>query len=145
MAINGKTYDWEDIDVRLPGMGSLVGIDGIEYSDQKDIELAHGRGSNPRGYGAGNYSAEGKLTLSKEAHRDLIKLAKARGKSIYTLPPFDIPVNYANEDQPTTTDILRGVKIKKQSGSASQGDKSLKVELELVIVGGIRWDGHEPN
>lgn len=145
MAINGKTYDWEDIDLRLPGMGSVVGVENIEYSDQVDIEAAYGKGSNPRGYGKGNYSAEGKITLSKEAHRDLIKTAKAKGKTIYTLPPFDIPVSYANEDQPTTTDILKSVKFKKQSNSAGQGDKSLKVELELAIIGGIKWDGQPAN
>lgn len=143
--INGKQYDWEDIDIRLPGLGSLVGVQGIEYSDEKEIEPVHGKGSNPVGYGAGNYKAEGKLTLLKSAFNDLVTFARRRGKSIYTLPAIDIPVSYANEDQPTTTDILKGVKFKKVSSSASQGDRGLTVELEMAIIGGIWWDGRQPN
>jgi len=142
--INGKSYSWEDISVVLP-YGEIVGFTDIEYSESKEFEPVYGKGSNPYGYGSGNYSAEGKVTLSREEHGKLVAYAKKLGRSLTTLPPFTISVSYANEDQPTVTDILKSVKIAKVSSGASQGDKSLKVEYELKIFGGIWWNGMEPN
>ncbi|WP_027364022.1 hypothetical protein [Desulfotruncus alcoholivorax] len=142
--INGKKYSWEDISVMLPH-GEAVDIQGIEYSDGKEIEAVYGKGSNPTGYGAGNYSAEGKLTLLKEEHDKFIAYAKRQKTSLYKLPPFPITVSYANEDQPTKTDVLKSCKINKVSHSGSQGDKQSKVEYEINILGGIVRDGLEPN
>lgn len=142
--INGKRYGWEDITIRLPH-GPLLDVDSIEYSDKKEIEPVYGKGSSPRGYGTGNYSAEGKITLLREEYLRLVAHAKARGVSFYGLPPFTITVSYANEDQPTTTDVLRGCKITERSSSASQGDQSVKVELSIIILNGIDSDGLSPN
>lgn len=142
--INGKKYSWEDISVTLP-YGEIIDFQNIEYSDQKEIEPVYGKGSNPTGYGAGNYSAEGKVTLLKEEHDKFVAYAKKQGKSLYKLPPFTIVVSYANEDQPTTTDVLKACKITKVSQSGGQGDKELKVEYELKILGGIVRDGLEAN
>lgn len=142
--INGKNYSWEDISVSLP-MGQLINFDGIEYSDGKEIEEVYGKGSNPQGYGTGNYSASGKATLFKEDHDRLVAYAKAIGKAMYQIPPFPISVSYANEDQPLTSDILKACKIEKISHSGGQGDKSLKVEYEFKILNGIWRNGVAPN
>jgi hypothetical protein len=144
MPINGKTYSWEDISVVLP-YGEIVSFQSIEYSDEKEIEPVYGKGSNPLAYGTGNYSAEGKAALLREEHDRLVAWAKKRRKTLYGLEPFVITVSYANEDQPTRTDVLKGVKITKVSHSASQGDKELKVEYELKILDGIWRDGLRPN
>lgn len=142
--INGKKYSWEDISVILP-YGEIIGFQNIEYSDGLEIDPVYGKGSNPQGYGVGNYSAEGKVTLLKDEHDRFVEYAKKRGKSLYRLPPFTITVSYANEDQPTKTDVLKACKIVKVSQSGGQGDKELKVEYELKILGGIHRDGLAPN
>lgn len=142
--INGKKYSWEDISVVLP-YGEMIDFQNIEYNDSKEIEAVYGKGSNPTGYGAGNYSAEGKVTLLKEEHDKFVAYAKKQGRSLYGIPPFTITVSYANEDQPTKTDVLKACKITKVSHSGGQGDKELKVEYELKILGGIWRDGLAPN
>lgn len=142
--INGKRYSWEDVTVNLP-TGVAVDIDSIEYSDEKEFEESYGRGSNPRGYGSGNYKAEGKITLLKEEHDKMIAYTRSQGRSLYKLPPFPIVVNYANEDQPSSTDILKQCKISKVSHSTSQGDKDTKVEYDIKIFGGIFRNGLAPN
>ena len=58
--------------------------------------------------------------------------------------PSSIVVSYANEGERTHIDELKKVKITKRSNKASQGDKSLTVDLDLMIVGGIVQDGVEP-
>lgn len=142
--INGKRYAWEDITIRLPH-GPLLDVDSIEYSDKKEIEPIYGKGSNPRGYAGGNYSAEGKLTLLREEFNRLLDYARRLGTTLYGLAPFTIVVSYANEDEPITTDRLSGCKIVEASSSASQGDQSVKVELGIKILNGITWNGVAAN
>jgi hypothetical protein len=141
--INGKKYSWEDITATLPH-GVLIDVENVEYSDGKEVEAQYGKGSMPTGYGQGNYSAEGKISLLREEFNRLLAYAKSQGKSLYNLPPFPITVSYANEDQPTVTDILKSVKFAKTSVSAGQGDKSVKVDLDIQIIGGIAWNGITP-
>lgn len=142
--INGKRYAWEDISIRLPH-GLLLDVESIEYSDKKEVEAVYGKGSNPRGYSAGNYSAEGKLTLLREEFNRLLDHVRSLGVTLYNLPPFPITVGYANEDEPATTDVLKGCKITETSNSNSQGDQSVKVDLSLKILGGIDWNGVAAN
>ncbi|MCR4442964.1 MAG: hypothetical protein QHH10_12085 [Peptococcaceae bacterium] len=141
--INGKKYSWEDITATMPH-GVLIDITDIEYSDGKEIEAQYGKGSMPTGYGVGNYSAEGKVSMLREEFNKLLAYAKSQGCTLYTLPPFPITVSYANEDQPMVTDTLKNVKFTKTSVSSSQGDKSVKVDLDIQIVGGIAWNGIQP-
>lgn len=143
--INGKQYGWEDISVNFPN-GVLVGITEIEYSDKKDIEALYGKGSNPTGYGEGNYSSEGKAKLSRSEFENLTSALTAEGaKSVYRHKPFPIIVSYANDDMPTVTDVLRSCKITSLSNGPKQGDKSVDVEIQFQILDGINWNGMDGN
>lgn len=142
--INGKEYAWEDISIQLP-YGTLIDITDIEYSDEKDREANYGKGSNPTGYGEGNYSAEGSMTLKREEFERLLEYAKENSKTLYGLEPFPIVVSYANKDQPTRTDRLPKCKFTSTSQSGSQGDKSLSVERDFIILAPIDWNGLKAN
>jgi hypothetical protein len=143
--INGKQYGWEDITVNLPH-GIAVDIDSIEYSDKKDSESVYGRGSNPRGYGEGNYSATAKVSIRREEYNKFLDYAKNVGRPLYKIPPFPVTVSYANDDQPIMTDKLPSCKLKSiGGGGGSQGDKSLKIELEFDVHSPIIWNGIEAN
>jgi hypothetical protein len=50
--INGQEYSWGDIQCIIAGV-VLVGIKGIEYSDEQEMEEIYGAGNRPvaRGYG----------------------------------------------------------------------------------------------
>lgn len=144
MAINGKKYSWEDITIKLPH-GTLVDVDSIDYSDKKEKEAIYGKGSNPQGYGTGNYSAEGKLSLRKEEFDKLVDHAKQNGGSLYGLKPFTITVAYANEDQQTVTDTLQSCTITEISGGSKQGDKDVKRDISLAILDGIKWNDLDAN
>lgn len=143
MPINGKKYSWEDISVVLP-IGEAIGIDSIEYSDGQEVEATYGKGSGAIGYGVGNYSAEGKMTLLKEEADKLIAYAQKNGGSLYRLKPFPIVASYANDDQPTATDELKSCKIKKVSDSRKQGDKKTTTDIEFDILDGIFRNGVAP-
>lgn len=51
---------------------------------------------------------------------------------------------YGMEGEKTVVDELKLVQISKRSNSVTQGDKSVKVSLDLAIYGGIVQDGVEP-
>jgi hypothetical protein len=141
--INGKSYSWEDISCTFPH-GVLINYEGIEYSDEKETELQYGKGSMPTGYGSGNYKAEGKVTMQREEYNKLLDYCQKAKKNLYSLPPFPITVSYANEDQAMVTDILKSVKFTKAAASSSQNDKKVTVDLDILIAGGIAWNGIEP-
>mgnify|MGYP000711515818 FL=1 len=55
-----------------------------------------------------------------------------------------IVVSYANGDGSIATDVLNNVSFSKRSMKAANGDKSFKVDLDLIIAGKIVWNGNDP-
>ena len=140
--INGKSYDWSDVSVKLPGLD--LEVQEISYDDELEKEAVYGKGNRPRGYGTGNYKSEGKLSLLKDDFDDLVAYCKRRDVSLYKLVIPKIIVSYANETSKTKTDELDTVTFTKVSQKNAQGDKSLKVDIDFIIVNGIVRDGLRP-
>ena len=140
--VNGKAYDWGDVDVKLPGLDIVV--QEVSYDDEQDMEESSGNAHRPRGYGTGNYKASGKLSLLRDDYEEFLAWCKSQGKPFYELMIPSIVVSYANEGERTHIDELKKVKFTKRSHKAAQGDKSLSVDVDMMIVGGIVTDGLEP-
>lgn len=138
MAINGNLYDWESVEIQLPG-GVAVGVEEISYSDERPVEPRYGKGSTPRGFGRKNYKASGSLTLDKD---EFERLRTALGGSVYNTAPFPLVVSYANDDQAAVTDTLPDVMITKQDTSAKQEDENAgQMKFDVVILSPIKWNG----
>lgn len=142
LKVNGKAYDWGDVDVKLPGL-ALVAQE-ISYDDELEAEEAYGYGHRPWGYGTGNYKSSGKISLLRDDYEEFLAWCKAQGTPFYKLTVPSIVVSYANEGERTHIDELKKVKFIKRGHKAAQGDKSLKVDIDMMIVGGIVTDGVEP-
>lgn len=142
LIVNGKAYDWGDVDIRIPGL-SLV-LQEISYDDELEKELQYGKGSIPRGYGTGNYKPSGKISMLRDDYDDLIAYCRSNGIAFYKLQIPKMIVSYANEGGRTISDVLNKVSFSKRSNKASQGDKSLKVDIDLLISGTIDSDGVKP-
>ncbi len=67
MTVNGKVYDWADVDFKIPGLD--IEVQEISYDDELDQEAVYGRGNKPRGFGTGNYSSTGKISLLRDDYR----------------------------------------------------------------------------
>lgn len=142
MIINGKAYDWGDITIAFPGF--QLEVQEISYDDELEKEVVYGTGQRPRGYGEGNYKSEGKLSLLRDDYDDLIQYCKNQGIGLYKLVIPKIVVSYADGNSRTRTDVLSTVTFSKASHKNAQGDKSLKVDLDFIIVNGITRDGVKP-
>lgn len=140
--INGKAYDWGDIAITMPGL--QLEAQEISYDDELEKEVVYGKGQRPRGYGEGNYKSEGKLSLLRDDYDDLIAYCKAQGVGLYKLVIPKIVVSYADGNNRTKTDVLNTITFTKAAHKNAQGDKSLKVDLDFLIVNGVDRDGVKP-
>lgn len=69
---------------------------------------------------------------------------KQKGVPFYKMELPSIIVSYANEGARTKIDELKKAKFSKRSNKAAQGDKSLTVDVDMMIVGGVYQDGVAP-
>ena len=141
LKVNGKAYDWGDVDVKIPGLEFVP--QEISYDDEFEREEAYGYGHRPRGYGDGNYKSSGKVTMLRDDYDALLDYCKAQGTPFYEMDFPSVVVSYANDGDRTRQDELKKVKFTKRSHKASQGDKSLSVDIDFMIVGCFNEDGVE--
>lgn len=139
--INGKCYDWSSVTINVSGMDSIE-LQEISYDDEEEVEAIYGKGAKIRGYGTGNQKNSVKLSMTREDFNEMIRVIKSKGyKSFYKYIIPKITVSYADEGVATTTDVLTNVKFSKRSLKAAQGDKSMKVDLDGMAMGGIKMNG----
>ena len=130
--VNGEEYAWEDVQVAPNGV-VLEGIDGIEYTTERDFNEIYGRGKDPHTLGRGKKKYTAKLTiLQSEFEAWQRKLSK--GEDLTDLAPFDIPVSYAPEEGVPTTDILKRCRVKSFKKGMKTGDGNQAVELDLALT-----------
>lgn len=142
LKVNGKSYSWGDVDVKIPGLDLVV--QEISYDDEQEMEEVYGRGNRPRGYGKGNYKASGKITVLRDDYDSLLDYCRSKKIPFFGVEFPTIVVSYGNEGDRTRLDVLKKVVLTKRSNKSSQGDKSLTVDIDLMIIGGIVADGVEP-
>ncbi len=137
--INGKAYDWADITLSISEFD--IEVQEISYDDELEKEQVYGKGNTPRGYGTGNYKASGKLSFLRDDYQDLVDYCNRKKISLYKLVIDKIVVAYGKDGQRMSIDVLEKVTFTKRGKSAKQGDKSLTVDLDFIIVGQIITDG----
>lgn len=139
--INGKCYDWSSVTINVSGMDSIE-LQEISYDDEQELEAIYGKGGKIRGYGTGNQKNSVKLSMAREDFNEMIRVIKSKGyRSFYKYMIPKITVSYADEGAQTTTDVLTKVMFSKRSLKAAQGDKSMKVDLDGMAMGGIKMNG----
>ena len=91
LKVNGKAYDWGDVDLKIPGLN--IQVQEISYDDELEMEEVYGSGSKPRGYGTGNYKASGKLSMLRDDYDDLLAYCSRRAfpSTRWSCPPSSSP------------------------------------------------------
>lgn len=140
--INGINYGWSDVTAKIPGME--LELQSIDYGDELEKEATYGIGAAPKGFGRGNYKATCKFGMLLDDYEQFERYCKDKGKKLYELVIPKIIVSYANDGERTRTDVINKVTITKVDNKAAQGDKTLPVDIETLVVGKIVRDGLEP-
>jgi len=133
--INGKHYDWEEMIINLPS-GVAFTITDISYKDSREVEEVYGKGSNPTGYGSGNYQCDGSFTIKRD-EQTLFETAinlLGKGNGFYRHPPFPITVSYGDGVNPLETDVLPACLLTGRDLNPKQGDKSIEVKYDFKCI-----------
>lgn len=136
LKVNGKAYDWGDVDLKIPGLN--IQVQEISYDDELEIEEVYGSGSKPRGYGTGNYKASGKLSMLRDDYDDLLAYydwAKIRFTSQFRpklslkkKDPATIQLGYDG----TLEDVFTGFVSGNYDGGTYANEVALKDEMLLM-------------
>ena len=139
--INGRCYDWNSVTLGISGCENVEPTE-ISYDAERDEEVIYGKGGDPRGYGTGNRKNSVKMSMLREDFDEICNVMQKKGVNSFFNYIFEkITVSYGNDGQKVVTDTLTNVKFSKFSGKASQGDKSIKVDLEGFAFGGVNING----
>ena len=139
--INGRCYDWNSVTLGISGCENVEPTE-ISYDAERDEEVIYGKGGDPRGYGTGNRKNSVKMSMLREDFDEICNVMQKKGvKSFFNHIFEKITVSYGNDGQKVVTDTLTNVKFSKFSGKASQGDKSIKVDLEGFAFDGVNING----
>jgi len=156
LKVNGKAYDWGDVDLKIPGLN--IQVQEISYDDELEIEEVYGSGSKPRGYGTGNYKASGKLSMLRDDYDDLLAYCnkvcfrmaqyyiEAGMDVIAVVDPLISQIStdhfeqfMADKEVKYESDTRRALNRIKEAARADLYEESLAAEIE-AIEAGIRDD-----
>lgn len=132
--INGVRFDWSSVEIKAAGR-LFDGVKGLDYSQTLEPGKARGNRAQVVGSTRGVLDADGKITLYRLEFDALIAhLVATGGGRGFMEVMFDINASYADINQPTTNDVLKGVRIKKHSHTGTEGGDPLAVECELFVM-----------
>jgi len=117
-------YSWEDSTIKI-GLTTVEGITGWEFTESRDLKAYYGRGSKPKGIGAGNKSFEGTLTLMYSEYQKLLN-ALPPGAGI-TDAKFNITLVLAGIS--TAAHNIINFRPSKSTLKMASGDAFMEIEL----------------
>lgn len=134
MAINGREYAWEDIQILFEGNSEPIDeVTAVEYKSTREFKKVWGRGKDPIRLQPGKKDYDASVTILQSALEALQQNAN-KGEDLTDLPPFSIAVSYTPEEGGTVvTDVLKHVRVKEVSKTMKAGDTHMEVKLPLVI------------
>jgi hypothetical protein len=144
--VNGKAHDFSAIETTLPLAGIVREIQEINYSDT--TEAGELRASVPWVLAStrGQYSAEGNIVISKQAHvwlvQKLSELAEPLGQGFVEYE-FPLSIVMQTAGMPTIKDSLWDCRLLTNEASNSRSPDPNMVSCSLFVKG-IYWNGNKP-
>jgi len=127
----GEMQGWNSVTANMLGR-DLEAITALKYGDSEAKENVYGAGKFPVGRSRGNYEPFASITLNKE-EIDALQQALPSGKRITDISPFDIVVEYANNDGLIKKDRIRNCEFTNQEVDVKQADGTIETEYELIV------------
>lgn len=128
--INGRTYDWGDVNVLIAGV-PVTGIVAIDYGDKQEKKDNYGAGRYPVSRSRGKITTSAKITLDMKEVEAI--QSRSRDGRLQTIDPFKITVSYIPDNGTgIVTDILNNVEFLSNDRKWKTGDTNQDVELDLI-------------
>ncbi len=133
MAFNSGEYSYCDITVFMLGR-PVIGLRGIKYKTAQEKEVIHASGNEPRGFGYGNKTYEGEITLLQSELQALERAAGA-GNDIVDIHNANITVAYVpKQGGAITTDIIEFIEFTESEKGMQQNDKFGEISLPFIAL-----------
>lgn len=130
---NSAEYGWADIDIVLLGK-KVAGVRGIEYTVKQEKEVIYASGNEPRGFGFGNKSYEGSLTLL-QSEVQALEFAAGIGNDIVDIHGATITVAYAPKSGGIISiDTILYVEFEEVKKGMKQNDKYAEITLPFKAL-----------
>lgn len=131
--INGREYDWSDINVNMLGNAKpIYGLTDIGWDEDASNEYHHGIGTEPVGYTVGPSKYAGSMKFMK-GELDQVRAALGGG-NLTKIPPFDIVISFSAGPNLSMV-VIKGVLITKDSQSQNTGTRLIDNSLSFVCAG----------
>lgn len=130
--INGKAYDWSEIDIRFSNIAGepIAGIKAISWKRDRKSELNYGIGSQPISRGFGNWTYEASIDLDYNAQVTLQRLSP--DGTLHGLGEFDVVISHQNSDEgKETTTLIQRCIFTEDGMDAKQDDTDFVATFKL--------------
>lgn len=125
---DGYIYSFASIEASVGN--TIHTITEISYTQTQERGAFRANRPEKLGRTRGDHNVEASCTFAKEVYQELI-VELGDG---YMDVPFDITINYAEENKPTITDVLVGCLISSEEDGHSQGTDALVVSCDLDVM-----------
>ncbi len=123
----------------IVGARTMIGIESLDYDHELAVEVFHGKGEDPVGYGTGVAKGSGKMTITLEEFEKLVVAAAPWKGNPTKLPPFPITGIATKSDGKSFKEVLPLVKFKKVSHKRKVGDTKFLVDMDFELLTSPLW------
>jgi hypothetical protein len=129
--INGKQYEWDDIDIVVGGV-HISTQQAINYKKSREKTVIYGKGHKPVATQFGNSSYEGSISLLQGELEAMEVAATVLGRDLLDIE-FDIIVGYIDNNS-AIYDWIQGATLTEYEKGMSQGDPNMVIEMPFVAL-----------
>lgn len=140
MAVNGKEYDHESLQMEVEGIGLTTTLTDVSYTAERDVDVVTDAQGVPRGEDAVTrkpYQGSFSCTLAREEFDTLREATQDTG--VLGRKSYAVTLTYQDDGGEAITDEL-SVRLTKVDFSSKEGDRTMvKLEgkqIKLPKIGG---------
>ena len=137
--VQGAHASWANFEIKIRlsdgSKFTTADIASVEWKDSVDIGTVRGQGPGKRGRTEGEYDAEGKIALYRDAYRQFMQALAAVNPKV-TLVEFDVLgywQPYSDSDE-TLEVRLVSCRVQERETSMSPGSDPTSVEMPLNVM-----------
>lgn len=132
MSYFGRETSFIDVQATMLGR-PLATLQAISCKESTERKMVMGNSATAIAYADGATKYEGSISVLQSELRALARSAKAKGRKITRLPPFDIVVMHIpDEENPVLSkDVIKNVLLEEFELSEKVGDMEMTVALKF--------------
>lgn len=132
--INGAIYDGSSVELSIENVGTISGLQSINYGATKTVNKVYGAGNKAIGRTPGQDTPDdGSMEINLVEFNNWVAAAGSLDAFLYSV--FDVTVNYrVNANSPLITVVLRDCTPVNYSAAHANGPDNLTVTVNFSVM-----------